>query len=148
MRLHVPPSPQKPDDIEFEGSFRAVAYPFVEPAVCVAVLGGDEFEYVAADDVFRGWRLDHRKPRRIHLQQSAVPRDELYAFRRRFHDRAQPLLALAQLGFRVLARADVERCANDADARAAVVEDAAALRRNPAQDPVLLADRAVLDVVQ
>ena len=54
---------------------------------------------------------------------------------------AQPLLGRP-------ARGDVDRRPDHADAAALVVEDSPALRRHPPLDPILLADRAVFDVVE
>ena len=60
----------------------------------------------------------------------------------------QPRLALAQRCLGRLALTDVDCGAGDPHAAPCLIEHAASFGRYPADDPVLLADGAVLDVVE
>jgi len=60
----------------------------------------------------------------------------------------KPLVKLMKPDLRSLARRDVDGGADHAKARATRIEQAAPLRRNPADDTIFLAHGAIFDVVQ
>ena len=124
VRLHVPAIPQEPDYVEFQTGFLAVAHALVESAVCSRDARAQSRSSTLRPTTSSAAGASIiAKPGWIHLQECAAPCDKLDALRRRFHDRAQPLLALAKPRLRLLAFTNVNRRADDAGASSHVVKD-------------------------
>ncbi len=140
VRLHPAPRALQPN----EGKLAAASLPLHRAPVhfqkCGTISGHDEIAHRATAHFVERLGLDHVEPRRIHLQQLAIRRKELHAFRLQRDDQAEVLLALVERELGLFALRDVALDSEKAGHRAALV----AHRRHEQRIPE---GRAVLAIV-
>ena len=82
----------KADEVKFERSFFAFAYPFVKFPKPLPVFRRNKAVYAVADYIAGGKRADHGQPGRIHVKQRSVGGNHLHALGSRLHDGAKLFL--------------------------------------------------------